>query len=237
MDSNPNQVVNSVSSNPEGGSMDFPELIKAYYAEFVESTGKGNFTDFRKHVESVMRDVVKPLCGRSAMSPSGEGNWRDALKARFKGRGRQWIWVSKESVRPTLDRLAGEGFDVTDYEAWISRQDEAWVRFTGPRVQDGKPVGAFELRLDGSKVDCPRMLHYVPVEDLDEDGLNRMNGTPFSLGLEVDVVIPEADDEVEAVSDEAVSEDPVSDEVEVVADDVEPIIEDDEFDEDLFSDC
>ena len=235
MDSNPNQAVNSVSSNPvnEGVPMDFPELIKAYYADYVESTGKGNFTDFRKHVESVMRDVVKPLCGRSAMSPSGDGNWRDALKAQFKGRGRQWIWVSKESVQPTLTRLAAEGHDVTDYEAWISRQDQAWVRFTGPRIQDGKPVGAFELRLDGSKVDCPKFLHYVPVDQLDEDDLNRMNGTPFSLGLEVDVVIPEADDdEVEAVSDEA-----VSDEVEAVADDVEPIIEDDEFDEDLFSDC
>ena len=241
MDSNPNQVVNSVSSSVnEGVSMDFNEVIKAYYADFVESTGKGGFTDFRKHVEGIMRDVVKPLCGRSAMSPSSDGNWRDALKSQFKGRGRQWIWVSKESAQPTIDRLAAEGHDTTDYEAWISRQDEAWVRFTGPRIHDGKPVGAFELRLDGSKVDCPKFLHYVPVDQLDEDGLNRMNGTPFSLGLEVDVVVAEADDD-EAVSDETVSDEvvdaPIPDQVPMTGLNEFFATDEDEFDEDLFSDC
>ena len=141
-----------------------------------------------------MRDAVKPITSRAAMSPSGEGNWRDQLKAQFKGRGRQWILVSKESVQPTIDRLAAEGFDTVDYERWIATQDNAWVRFTGPRSVEGKSVGAFELRLDGSKIDCPKMLHYIPADELDEENLNRMSGTPHSLGLEVDAPAPVADE-------------------------------------------
>ena len=131
---------------------------------------------------------------------------------------------------------------MTDYEAWISRQDEAWVRFTGPRIQDGKPVGAFELRLDGSKIDCPKMLHYIPVDELDENGLNRMSGTPFSLGLEVDVVVAEADDE--AVSDEVPSDEvvevveaPIPDQVPMTGLNEFFATDEDDFDEDLFSDC
>ena len=119
------------------------------------------------------------------------------MKSQFKGRGRQWIWVPKESVQFTLDRLLGEGFDTANYERWIENQENAWVRFTGPRTVSGVAMGAFELRLDGSKVDCPKMLHYIPADELIEENLNRMSGTPHSLGLEVDVpVANETEDEV-----------------------------------------
>ena len=175
-------------------TIEFKIALQQHYANFVQLTGKGGYTDFRKHVEASMKAAVKPMCSRSAMSPSGDGTWRDQVKAQFKGRGRQWIWVAKESVQSTIDRLSGEGFDTVDYERWIANQDNAWVRFTGPRVVDGVPMGAFELRLDGSKIDCPKMLHYIPVNELDEDGLNRMSGTPHSLGLEVDT--PVAQEEV-----------------------------------------
>ena len=161
-----------------------------------------------------MRDAVKPMTSRAAMSSSGEGNWRDQLKAQFKGRGRQWIWVPKESVQCTLDRLAGEGFDITDYERWIATQDNAWVRFTGPRVVSGVQMGAFELRLDGSKIDCPKMLHYIPVDELDEENVNRMDGTPHSLGLEVDAPAPVADEpEVEEATEEVAMQEEVIEEV------------------------
>ena len=195
---NSDQSVQSVSvQHLEGVSMTtavFKIALQQHYANFVQMTGKGGYTDFRKHVEASMKAVVKPMCSRSAMSPSGDGTWRDQVKAQFKGRGRQWIWVTKESVQFTINMLCNEGFDTVDYERWIANQDNAWVRFAGPRVVEGVAMGAFELRLDGSKVDCPKMLHYIPVSELDEDGLNRMSGTPHSLGLEVDA--PVAQEEV-----------------------------------------
>ena len=230
------QINQGVSMN----SIEFKLVLQQYYSSFVETTGMGNYTDFRKHVEKCMRDAVKPMTSRAAMSSSGEGNWRDQLKAQFKGRGRQWIWVSKESVQPTIDRLAAAGFDTVDYERWIATQDNAWVRFTGPRSVEGKSVGAFELRLDGSKIDCPKMLHYIPVDELDEENLNRMSGTPHSLGLEVDAPVanePEVETTEEVAMKEEVTEE-VIEEVEEEYIDVMDMMDDaDEFDEDLFSDC
>ena len=216
-------------------SPEFKLVLQQYYSSWVTITGQGNYTDFRKHVERCMKDVVKPMTSRAAMSPNGDASWRDQLKAQFKGRGRQWIWVSKESVQPTIDRLAAEGFDTIDYERWIATQDNAWVRFTGPRSVEGKSVGAFELRLDGSKIDCPKMLHYIPVDELDEENLNRMAGTPHSLGLEVDAPV-ENKPEVEA-SEEEVIEEVIEETEEEHVDAMDMMGDADDFDEDLFSDC
>ena len=213
---NPNQSSQPSTQDNQGvlmNSIEFKLVLQQYYSSWVTITGQGNYTDFRKHVERCMRDAVKPMTSRAAMSSSGEGNWRDQLKAQFKGRGRQWIWVSKESVRPTLFRLAGEGFDTVDYERWIATQDNAWVRFTGPRVVNGFQMGAFELRLDGSKIDCPKMLHYIPVDELDEENLNRMAGTPHSLGLEVDTPAPIANETEDEVATTPVEETEIPDQV------------------------
>ena len=244
MGSDQNSNQSSSTQTNQGVAMNcdnFKDMLKDYYASFVESTGKGGYTDFRKHVEACMRDSVKPMTSRAAMSPNGEGNWRDQLKAQFKGRGRQWIYVSKESVQPTIDRLESEGFDTVDYERWIATQDNAWVRFTGPRVVSGVSMGAFELRLDGSKVDCPKMLHYIPADQLDEENVNRMAGTPHSLGLEVDS--PVADEtEVEETTEEVAMKEEVIEEVieeteEEYVDAMDMMGDADDFDEDLFSDC
>ena len=255
MGSDQNSNQSSSTQTNQGVSMnsiDFKLVLQQYYSSFVETTGMGNYTDFRKHVEKCMRDAVKPMTSRAAMSSSGEGNWRDQLKAQFKGRGRQWIWVSKESVQPTIDRLAAAGFDTVDYERWIATQDNAWVRFTGPRSVEGKPVGAFELRLDGSKIDCPKMLHYIPVDQLDEENLNRMAGTPHSLGLEVDAPVANEDEVVEEVAMTPVEETEIPDQVpmtglneffaveeteEEYIDAMDMMDDSDDFDEDLFSDC
>ena len=243
-DQNSNQSAQPSTQDNQGVLMNSPEfklVLQQYYSSWVTITGQGNYTDFRKHVERCMRDVVKPMTSRAAMSPSGEGNWRDQLKAQFKGRGRQWIWVSKESVQPTIDRLAAEGFDTVDYERWIASQDNAWVRFTGPRSVEGKPVGAFELRLDGSKIDCPKMLHYIPVDELDEENVNRMAGTPHSLGLEVDAPVanePEVEETTEEVAmKEEVTEEVIEETEEEYIDAMDMMDNADDFDEDLFSDC
>ena len=246
MESILNQPSSSLTQDSQGVSMstiDFKLALQQYYADFVQLTGKGGYTDFRKHVEQCMKDAVKPMTGRAGMSASGEGNWRDELKAQFKGRGRQWIWVPKESVQFTLDRLAGEGFDTVDYERWIATQENAWVRFTGPRVVSGVQMGAFEIRLSGSKVDCPKMLHYIPADELIEESLNRMSGTPHSLGLEVDEPVVVEDDEIEEVEEvkdeDSVTMTPVVEEVveeEEEYIDVMDMVEEDYVDEDLFSD-
>jgi len=241
-DQNSNQSSQPSTQDNQGvlmNSIEFKLVLQQYYSSWVTITGKGNYTDFRKHVERCMRDVVKPMTSRAAMSSSGEGNWRDQLKAQFKGRGRQWIWVSKESVQPTIDRLAAEGFDTVDYERWIATQDNAWVRFTGPRSVEGKSVGAFELRLDGSKIDCPKMLHYIPVDQLDEENLNRMAGTPHSLGLEVDAPVLVADEpEVEATEEvamkEEVTEEIIEESVEEEYVDAMDMMDDSDVDEELF---
>ena len=213
-DQNSNQSSTQTNQGVSMNSIEFKLVLQQYYSSFVETTGMGNYTDFRKHVEACMRDAVKPLTSRAAMSPSGDASWRDQLKAQFKGRGRQWIWVSKESVQSTLTRLAAAGFDTVDYERWIATQDNAWVRFTGPRTVDGVAMGAFEIRLEGSKIDCPKMLHYIPVAELEEETLNRMAGTPHSLGLEVDAPVATETEATEAeATDEVATKEEVTEEV------------------------
>ena len=238
---NSNQPSTQTNQGVSMNSIEFKLVLQQYYASFVGLTGKGGYTDFRKHVEACMKDSVKPMTSRAAMSPSGEGNWRDQLKAQFKGRGRQWIWVPKESVQLTIDRLADEGFDTVDYERWIANHDNAWIRFTGPRVVSGVSMGAFELRLDGSKIDCPKMLHYIPVDELDEENLNRMDGTPHSLGLEVDAPALVADEpEVETTEEVAMQEEVIEEVIDETPEeeyvDVMDMMDDhsDDIDDDLF---
>ena len=235
---NSNQPSTQTNQGVSMNSIEFKLVLQQYYSSFVETTGMGNYTDFRKHVEACMRDAVKPMTSRAAMSSSGEGNWRDQLKAQFKGRGRQWIWVSKESVQPTLTRLAAAGFDTIDYERWIATQDNAWVRFTGPRTVDGVAMGAFEIRLEGSKIDCPKMLHYIPAAELEEETLNRMAGTPHSLGLEVDAHVANETEATEAeVTEEVAMKEEVTEEVIEESDDyidAMDMMNDGDVDDELF---
>ena len=232
---NSNQPSTQTNQGVSMNSIEFKLVLQQYYSSFVETTGMGNYTDFRKHVEACMRDAVKPLTSRAAMSPNGDASWRDQLKAQFKGRGRQWIWISKESVQSTLTRLAAAGFDTVDYERWIATQDNAWVRFTGPRTVDGVAMGAFEIRLEGSKIDCPKMLHYIPVAELEEETLNRMAGTPHSLGLEVDAPVANETEATEAEeTDEVATKEEVTEEVVEEYIDAMDMMDDADVDEELF---
>ena len=102
-------------------------------------------------------------------------------------------------------------------------------------------MGAFELRLDGSKIDCPKMLHYIPVDELDEENLNRMSGTPHSLGLEVDAPALVADEpEVETTEEVAMQEEVIEEVIDEAPEeeyvDVMDMMDDhsDDIDDDLF---
>ena len=133
-----------------------------------------------------MKTHIKPLTSRSNLSASDGSNPRADQKAMFKGRGRQWIFVSLEDIAPTLDALKAQGIDTTDYETHIGRLGQAWIRYNGPRIDNGKLVGAFEVRTGGCKIDHPKQLHFID-NDLLSDVVRLPNGaTPHSLKLEID---------------------------------------------------
>ena len=170
----------------QGGLMEFNEALIQYFKDHVDETGNGNFTAFKKHMDELMKSHIKPLTSRSNLSASDGSNPRADQKAMFKGRGRQWIFVSLEEIAPTLDALKAQGIDTTDYETHIARLGQAWIRYNGPRISEGKLVGAFEVRTQGSKIDHPKQLHFID-NDLLSDVVRLPNGaTPHSLKLEID---------------------------------------------------
>ena len=190
------QPVSNVISTPvaQGGLMenaqnqffDFNEALIQHFKMYVDETGNGNFTSFKKHMDELMKEHVKPLTFRSQLSAADGESPRAMQKAMFKGRGKQWIFVSLEDIAPTLDALKAQGIDTEDYETHIARLGQAWIRYNGPRVVDGKLVGAFEVRTQGSKLDHPKQLHYID-NDLLGDVVRLPNGsTPHSLKLEID---------------------------------------------------
>ena len=170
----------------QGGLMEFNEALIQYFKDHVDETGNGNFTAFKKHMDNLMKTHIKPLTSRSNLSASDGSNPRADQKAMFKGRGRQWIFVSLEEIAPTLDALKARGIDTTDYETHIARLGQAWIRYNGPRIDNGKLVGAFEVRTQGCKIDHPKQLHFID-NDLLSDVVRLPDGaTPHSLKLEID---------------------------------------------------
>ena len=60
----------------------------------------------------------------------------------------------------------------------------SWIRFSGPRIDSqGNQSAAFEVRTGGSKIDHPKQLHYITIDQLDET-IQPLGGTPHSLKLE-----------------------------------------------------
>ena len=165
---------------------DFNEALIQHFKMHVDETGNGNFTAFKKHMDELMKEHIKPLTFRSNLSAADGESPRAMQKAMFKGRGKQWIFVSHEDIAPTLDALKAQGIDTEDYETHINRLGQAWIRYNGPRIVDGKLVGAFEVRTQGSKIDHPKQLHYID-NDLLSDVVRLPDGaTPHSLKLEID---------------------------------------------------
>ena len=172
--------------NAQNQFFDFNEALIQHFKMHVEETGNGNFTSFKKHMDELMKEHIKPLTFRSQLSAADGESPRAMQKAMFKGRGKQWIFVSLEDIAPTLDALQAKGIDTEDYETHIARLGQAWIRYNGPRVVDGKLVGAFEVRTQGSKIDHPKQLHFID-NDLLGDVVRLPNGsTPHSLKLEID---------------------------------------------------
>ena len=170
--------------------------IQTIFQAFVESGGEPKVTSFKRHLDKLINQEIKPLCGRSGKTADGT-DWRSEVKAKFGGRGAKWVFVSLEAIQPTLSRFAEQGIDVEDYSKFIEAHGQAWVRFSGPRIDNGVKAAAFEVRTDGSTIDHPKQLHYIPLHDLDE-AISFMNSTPHAMKLE-EVAKPQEVETEEAV--------------------------------------
>ena len=196
--------------------------IHQLFQEFINDGGEPKVTSFKRHLDKLINQEIKSLCGRSAKTGLVD-DWRSEVKARFSGRGAKWVKVSVEDILPTL-----EGFDDTgDYMGWIQSAGFAWIRFAGPRVANGSNCAAFEVRTGGSTIDHPKQLHYIPAQLLG-DKIEALNSTPHAMRLEVastPVVEDEKPVEVEVSSDEVVE---VEEDYEDMMDDIEDLMDDED---------
>ena len=193
-----NSNIQSINSNEVPMSN-----IQSIFQAFVDNGGEPKVTSFKRHLDKLINSEIKPLCGRS--SKTGGDDWRSELKAKFGGRGAKWVFVSLDNIRPTLDRLATEGIDIEDYDKFTQAHGQAWIRFSGGRINDGIQSAAFEVRTDGSTIDHPKQLHYVPVSELDET-ISFMNTTPHSMKVE-EVAKPQEVEEAQEVEVQMSEED------------------------------
>ena len=192
------------SNNQSINSNEVPmSNIQSIFQAFVDNGGEPKVTSFKRHLDKLINSEIKPLCGRS--SKTGGDDWRSELKAKFGGRGAKWVFVSLDNIRPTLDRLATEGIDIEDYDKFTQAHGQAWIRFSGGRINDGVQSAAFEVRTDGSTIDHPKQLHYVPVSELDEN-ITFMNTTPHAMKVE-EVAKPQEAEEAQEVEVQMSEED------------------------------
>ena len=167
--------------------IDTPEtrefLKQLFQKNLEEGTDKTSVLRFGEALVDILKSEVGSYRGKRASS-GGDTTWRSELKSTFSGRGRQWIKVTQDFIKPYLDKFDEDGIDTKDYRSWIESKGHAWVRFNGPRIHNGVNSGGFEVRTSGSKIDHPKQLCYIPVDELIEDKIERLHGTPFSMGLE-----------------------------------------------------
>ena len=212
----------NIQSNIQGDNMETQSTIQQLFHEFINDGGEPKVTSFKRHLDKLINQEIKGLCGRSAKTGL-VNDWRSEVKARFSGRGAKWVKVSVDDILPTL-----EGFDDTaDYLGWIQSAGFAWIRFAGPRVANGSHCAAFEVRTGGSTIDHPKQLHYIPVQLLDEK-IEALNSTPHAMRLEVattPVVEDEKPVEVEVSSDEVVE---VEEDYEDMMGDIEDLMDDED---------
>jgi len=168
----------NIQSNIQKESIMENSSIQQLFQSFIDNGGEPKVTSFKRHLDKLINEEIKPLCGRSGKSGLEDG-WRNELKARFSGRGAKWVKVSVEEIISTAESFE----DSENYIGWIKEAGYAWIRFTGPRVANGVKSAAFEVRTGGSKIDHPKQLHYISLQDLD-DKIESLGGTPHAMRLE-----------------------------------------------------
>ena len=192
---------NTQPSTNQGNDMPVydDEMILGLFNNFIKEGGLPKVTAFKKHLDELINVKVKPLCssrGKAAgIVSNGDNDWRREQKGMFSGRGAKWVKVTLEAIEETLKRLEGNDIDCSAYRTWTTQAGYAWVRYSGPRVLDKVAMAAFEVRTEGSKIDHPQQLHYVPNDELI---IERLDGTPHSKGIEVikNQATSDSDDEI-----------------------------------------
>ena len=183
------------------------EMIIGLFNNFLEVGGSPKVTEFKKHLDMLIKAKIKPLCsGRGKAAGQGsnmETSWRNEQKENFAGRGAKWIKRSLEEIESTLQRFEKDDIDCSDYRAWTKQAGYAWVRYAGPRVENGVAMAAFEVRTEGSKKDQPKQTYRMYNLNMMEH-IELLGGTPHAMNLEV-IATPD-------VATEASSDEPVSDE-------------------------
>ena len=188
---------NIQSNIQKENNMETQTTIQQLFQSFIDNGGEPKVTSFKRHLDQLINQEIKPLCGRSGKTATGD-DWRSDVKSRFSGRGAKWVSVSLEEIASTL-----EGFDLADcidYRHWIDQAGYAWIRFAGPRVANGVKSAAFEVRTGGSTIDHPKQLHYIALHDLD-DKISPLPATPHAMRLELATT---RNVEVEASNDKVV---------------------------------
>ena len=180
MDTNTPSTPNTIQES----NMDSSSHMKALFDAFLQSGGEPKVTAFKKHIDGLIKSDIKKFCSSNGKIASGGTDWRREQKAMFAGRGAKWVRVALEVVMPRLDEFAESGIDVTAYKSWIEQEGSAWVRYSGPRVNDSIRYAAFEVRTDGSTMDHPKQLLLLPEVGL-TDVISPLEGTPHSMKLEV----------------------------------------------------
>lgn len=174
------QNINTNNNNLSGeNSM---SIIQQLFNEFINQGGNPKVTEFKKHLDSLISNDIKPLCTRSGKIGN---DWKSDLKAQFGGRGAKWVFVSLAEVEPTLQCFENNNIDCSEYRKNTQKLGKAWIRFSGPRTNNGENCAAFEVRTEGSTIDHPKQLHYIPVSLL-EGSIEEIGSTPKALKLEED---------------------------------------------------
>ena len=174
---------NVQTQNQNEDTMSQQDLIVQMFQSFLTDGGLPKVTDFKRHIDSLIKDNVKPLCFRSGKSPDGD-DWRSQLKARFSGRGAKWVKIDNSHLTETLNQFEQNDIDCSNYKMFTEQAGFSWIRFSGPRIDSqGNQSAAFEVRTGGSKIDHPKQLHYITIDQLDET-IQPLGGTPHSLKLE-----------------------------------------------------
>ncbi len=232
---NSTQTPNSNHEEPMNSS----DLITQLFNQFTQAGGSPKVTEFKRHIDQLIKTDIKPLCGRTAKAADGT-DWRSVLKARFGGRGAKWVKLSVSNIEATLDKFDQDGINTAEYRSFINQAGFAWIRFSGPRLYNGAQAAAFEVRTSGSTYDHPQQLHYINTADLD-NVIETLDGTPHSKKLEV---IKKADENNDAQTEDATDQDAANQidedktELETVFEDF--INEDDKTDndnDDIYSEC
>ena len=167
---------------------DFEGVMKSL-AEMYSTCPDTSHLRFRQALEDQMKVNIQSR-GRVATGSAGGSTWRDEQKSAFAGRGQKGIKLTGSLLGLLKNQLAffeEADEDVSTYRSLIEKAGYGWVRYSGPRGSAEARSLAFEVRINGSKIDHPK--HLFKVSEIDWNNFHEdrspLGGTPFSLNLEV----------------------------------------------------